>query len=273
MKEKYGGGGGSGGWAVWEIMFVLFLVLFAAVALAQQAELGLGHEKRVTIHGKHEDKRAIERLADESLDDVEIETGPKTIIKLKGRFKIDRNKPVEEAAVDFIDRHRNAFGLKNPKEELQLEDEKNKRSSILSFQQTYNGVPVWQKGIGVLVNRENNEILQIGSNLASTPDIDTTPQITKEEAIGIARADKIAKEGGEVVGPRSKLYICKNKLAYGVGFLYRSHGWRYFIDATDGRILYKCDVTSYDGTVNATGTRYTGPPDSSDNSGDTIHNY
>lgn len=75
-RIKYGG--------IWETAFVLLLVLFAAAAFA-----GQGHEKRVTIHGKHEDKRAIESLVDDSEDDIEINAGPKTIIKLKGRFKID----------------------------------------------------------------------------------------------------------------------------------------------------------------------------------------
>jgi Zn-dependent metalloprotease len=252
MRNKFRGGG-SGGSASWEIVFAILLVLIGAVAFA-----GQGHEKRVIIHGKHEDKRAIENLADDSEGDVEIDTGPKTIINIKGRFRLDLSKPVEDEAVDFIDRHRDAFGLKNPQEELKLYRKEVDKWGLtdIFYQQTYNGVPIWSSGVSVLLNR-SKEVYEIDSGNVPTPDIDTTPLITKEEAIKIATADKVAEAGGEVIEPGAALYIYNNKLAYEIFFLYKAHGWRYFIDAKNGRILYKYDRTSYDGAVNATGT-YTG---------------
>ncbi len=55
---------------IFKIAFAVLFVLPGTVAFA-----GQGHVKRVIIHGKHEDKRAIENLADDSEDDVDIDTG------------------------------------------------------------------------------------------------------------------------------------------------------------------------------------------------------
>ncbi|MGC2424823.1 MAG: PepSY domain-containing protein [Nitrospirota bacterium] len=261
-KKKVSERGGS---ASWEILFAILLVLIGAVAFA-----GQGHEKRVIIHGKHEDKRAIESLADDSEGDVEIDTGSKQVGVVQGQFEIDHSEPVDDAIVDFIDRHRDAFGLKNPKEELKRRGEKAEYGG--HFQQMYNGVPIWGHSVGVFLDKNHN-IRRINANIVPTPDIDTTPLITKEEAIKIATADRIAKIGGNIVEPLAGLWIYENKLAYEVGFLYRGHGWRYLVDAKTGSILYKADETSYDGAANATGTRYTGPPNASGNAGTQTVNF
>ena len=169
---------------IFKIAFAVLFVLIGAVAFA-----GQGHEKRVIIHGKHEDKRAIENLADDSEGDVDIDTGPKSIISVQGRFSIDHSEPIDDAIVDFIDRHRDAFGLKNPKEELKRRE---KAEYGGHFQQMYNGVPIWGHSIGVFLDKDHN-IRRINANNVPTPDIDTTPQITKEQAIKIALADRNLK--------------------------------------------------------------------------------
>ncbi|MBI5695364.1 MAG: hypothetical protein HZC51_06435, partial [Nitrospirae bacterium] len=105
----------------------LVMVLVSVVVFAGQAEMKKdkggddGKPKRI-IHGKPENRRAVEALLEESAGDAEITAGPQTISRLEGKFKIDKNKPVEEAALDFIDRHRNAFGLQYAKKEFKLSE-------------------------------------------------------------------------------------------------------------------------------------------------------
>jgi len=202
-------GEGRNSSGVWEILLAVFLVLVSAVAFAQQAEKGVEKSgpKRI-IHGKPADRRAVEMLLDESDGDAAVDAADKTIIKLKGKFKIDRNKPIEEAVVDFIDRHRNAFGLNNAKEELILnrKDSYNEGDVDLRFNQSYRGVPIW--GCEVLVHLDKTrELDNIISDNIPTPSIDTNPRITKVEAIEIAKNDKIAKEGGAIHRPLVGLYI------------------------------------------------------------------
>ncbi len=96
----------------------------------------------------------------------------------------------------------------------------------------YNGVPIWGHSIGVFLDKDHN-IRRINANNVPTPDIDTTPQITKEQAIKIALADRNLKGA---MDPRSMLYIYNNTLAYRVGFLYEGL-WVYWINAKTGKII------------------------------------
>ena len=115
--------------------------------------------KEHTIHGMKYDQHTIELLLDDSEVPAEVTADERGVKKLKGKFKLDKSKPVEEAALDFIDKHRNAFGLKDPKRELKLRDDK--PSWHMSFQQYYNDVPVWSHSIGIHLGADDEIIAGI----------------------------------------------------------------------------------------------------------------
>jgi Zn-dependent metalloprotease len=229
-----GGIKNTSGMTVFRAALALAMALVAVSAFAAQAEQGGDKDKpKRIIHGKPADRHAIEMLLDESDGDAEVAAG-KTISELKGRFKLDKSKPVEEAAVDFIDRHRNAFGLKNPKDELKLIKKvtTQKGMTYVHLQQTYNGVPVWQKIVTVHLDKDE-DIDRISSGNDPTPDIDTTPLVSADEALYIAKGNLKMPVEEKRFPSEVNLVIYENKLAYHVLLLVNE----YFIDAKDGHII------------------------------------
>jgi len=238
------------------VVFVVVLMLFAGIALAGQDGAGGNgspQAKKYNIRGKPVDRHAVEMLLDESEVDGSVEMGydGKTVKELRGRFKLDTGKLAEEAAVDFIDRHRNAFGLKNPKAELKL-IEKNKIKEGLTYihyQQALNGVPLYGNIVSVVLDKDNT-IKRIGSGNIPTPDIDTTPLITAEKAIEISRSNLPERLGGKIDSPQTELVLYSDLpiplLVYRVEFLVKYGArWQFFINAKDGKVIKKADITNY----------------------------
>ncbi|MBI5696562.1 MAG: hypothetical protein HZC51_12670, partial [Nitrospirae bacterium] len=162
----------------------------------------------------------------------------------EGKFKIDKNKPVEEAALDFIDRHRNAFGLQYAKKEFKLSEKKHRSSygdAFIHYQQIYNDIPIWGKVLTVHQNKDQDIDLIISGNIP-TPNIDTTPLITAEEAIGYAKADQNIPADVTPWPANAELMIYENLLAYMVEI----DEWRYFIDAEKGSVISKTCTTRFE---------------------------
>jgi len=274
MDKRKGVSDNSGG-AVWEVVVAVLMVLVAAVAFAQQADHGKDKDKnkenqgpRHVIHGKPENRHAIDMLLDESLDDAEV-AAEDTISELKGRFKLDKSKPEEEAAIDFIDRHRNAFGLKNPRGELRVlrkEEIKNhtktKNRTHTLFEQVFNGVPIWNKRLGVTVYE--GDITDIGGDYSLTPDINTNPLLTPTEAIEKAIADLNEEAGGKAdinggFKPTAELIIYPTAKTFKLAYLVKIStskpygAWNYYVDAKDGSIINSENTIRHIGPVNGSG--------------------
>jgi len=217
----------------------LTLTLALLLAVATVAYAGPKGRKygEHTIHGMHYDKAAIEKLLDDSEVPAEVTAYDVGVREVKGKFKLDKSAKVEDAAVDFIDQHRNAFKLKDPKKELKQRGEKFKYGA--GFQQIYNGIPVWLKGIGVSLDKDH-DIREIDANLVPTPDIDTTPLVTADEALAIAKKDLEIPPDARTWPPKMELFIFpinnrEPKLAYNVEI----EDWVYFVDAKDRSIINK----------------------------------
>ncbi|MBI5696694.1 MAG: hypothetical protein HZC51_13360, partial [Nitrospirae bacterium] len=162
----------------------------------------------------------------------------------EGKFKIDKNKPVEEAALDFIDRHRNAFGLQYAKKEFKLSEKKHRSSycdAFIHYQQIYNDIPIWGKVLTVHQNKDQDIDLIISGNIP-TPNIDTTPLITAEEAIGFAKEDLNIPADVTLWHANAELMIFEDSLTYKVEL----NDWLYFIDAKNGNIIDKENMIIYD---------------------------
>ncbi|MBI5695567.1 MAG: hypothetical protein HZC51_07500 [Nitrospirae bacterium] len=218
------------------LIVMAMMMAFASVAMPAGADETAAKPKRTIHGGDHYDIGSVERMLDESLGDADAYVHDKGIIKLKGKFPIDKNKPVEEAVLDFIDRHRNAFGLKDAKRELKQRGEKFNYGA--GFQQIYNGVPVWQKGVGVSLDKDY-DIREISANVVTTPDIDTTPLITADEAVEIVKSKEQDMRDAPVY--QQELVINENKLVYQVVL----GGWRYFVDAKSGKSYWKTEAWDF----------------------------
>jgi len=231
------------------VLPVLALVLvFASAAHAGPRVKKYGIH---TIHGKNYDRGAIEKLLDDSDGPAVVSADENVIGRLKGKFKLDKSKPVEEAAVaavDFIDRHRNAFKLKEPKKELKLrsKDIHPNGNISISLKQTFNGIPIWGKSMGVHLTKQH-DIYLIDGEYIPTPDIDTTPLITKDEALAISKQDLGIPPGASTWSPKVELilYPIPNfdpVLAYKVEI----EEWLYFVNAKNGKIITRESTIRYE---------------------------
>jgi Zn-dependent metalloprotease len=89
----------------------------------------------------------------------------------------------KEKAYSFIASRPETFRIYNPAEELELIVEKTDEQGLthLRFQQKYKGLPVW--GAQTIVHFSDNEIIYlVGGQTIATPDLNTIPAITLEEA-------------------------------------------------------------------------------------------
>ncbi len=229
---------------------ITLILVVATVALAGPKGKKYGKH---TIHGMGYDKAAIEKLLDDSEVPGEVTAYAWGIRKVNGKFKLDRAMKVEDAAVDFIDQHRNAFKLKAPKKELKLiRKENHKKGNIhVRYQQTYNGIPVWGQEIIVHINKEH-ELDHVIADNVPTPDIDTTPLISEEEAMAIVVKDLDNRAGGKAVlrhlsPPEVSLVIYSDQLAYKVwlGVDEPFGDWMYFVNAKNGGIISSEDTMRY----------------------------
>ncbi len=263
MRIKYGG--------VWGGIFVLLLVLLTAGAFAQVNAGGATKPGYNIKGGKPVDRYAIETLMDDSLVPAEVtmSRSGKIAGEVRGKFSIDTSKPLEEACLDFIDRHRDAFGLKDPKSELKLsrKDIDTSGRIHLLFQQMYNGIPIENSGVGVNLDNGKNIYLIYGGKV--TPNIDTTPLLTADEAIKIA-TDRLNKAAGgtahlntKIFKPRAELVIyplseSSFELAYYVKVSASKPlgDWFYYFDAKDGHLITMGNNLRYEGTISGSGVMW-----------------
>jgi len=192
------------------------------------------------MSGTHVDMHAVDRLMVESEAGGKVMAGDthRTLLDILGKFSLDKDAPPEDSALAFIERHRAAFGLKDPKSELKLEDNRTDKihHTHLSFQQVYKGVPVWKSLFVVHIDKDSN-IYHIVSGNVPTPDMDTTPGITDKKALDIALADRSGS--GKPSKTVADLCIYDGKLAYHVRLDYYADYWEYFMDAATGGIIKK----------------------------------
>jgi hypothetical protein len=107
-------------------MKYISIALALVLALATVAFAGARGKKygKHTIHGINYDRAAVEKLLDDSEVPGEVKAYAWGIREVKGRFKLDKSMKLEDAMLDFVDRHRNAFKLKDPKNELKQRGQK-----------------------------------------------------------------------------------------------------------------------------------------------------
>lgn len=157
-----------------------------------------------------------------------------------------------EKAYQLFELHKDVFGIKDPRQELIYRDERHRygpgKVSVITFNQRANGIDVFASEYHVHFNREG-EINGVNGDIF--PDaylVDTTPTISKEEAVAVAfNQPSISYYNQfpsfvESIDPDSvsSLYIIEHEGEYHLAWCVNiSYAARYYIDAHDGTYIWE----------------------------------
>lgn len=197
--------------------------------------------------------------------DLNQDLVPRYFEKEKSHLKSAPIQTHEEQFYSFHNSSRQITKLSDPNKQLKILGSHTDNLGIthVKAQQYFKGVKVYGAEsfvhIGSAKNIFNGHIYEIKES------VNTTPSISKTDALNIVVADLSAKttvkelstKQKEILNydsPQSNLIIYENKLAYEItirpNFLQE---WRYFIDAQNGAIINEFNNTNSDGPTTATG--------------------
>jgi hypothetical protein len=172
--------------------FVIFSLLISGSAHAAD-------EHFVRYYGEHEivgsptDVEAVKTMLDESvIPSRAVADG--FISRLDGEFPIDPDKRRSEAIIDFVSRHRAAFGLMDPREEIGILLEE---PAKVPFQEERAGQPADMSLFVQFISRESSahrlrvytvedSIVRVESDLKPTFDYAAMPKTSPYEALNRA---------------------------------------------------------------------------------------
>lgn len=127
---------------------------------------------------------------------------------------------------------------------------KGNAGEVLRYQQSLNGVPVYQSEVVLKYNKQNQLSFTETSSVKKIENIDTNPSITSEQAL--AKGLQAAKLSGNLTEQDSKLYVyltddAQTKLVYRVvqkSFDDRGT-WETMVDAKTGDVISVKDINIY----------------------------
>lgn len=182
---------------------------------------------------------AVERLLSESLVEPMVRLMPADmrVRELKGRFPLKEAQRVDRALMDFIVRHRDAFGLSEPGAELLVSRvETAEGASRVVFQQLYKGIPIWGRKLVMDVNADGELVVAV-SRVGRVKDIRTGPAVSGEEAVRTVEAEWVKSRKGDLPPCARELVIYRGALAYNVKVPEDEAVYNFFVDALDGRLV------------------------------------
>jgi len=197
--------------------------------------------------------------------DIRLASSTGTIKSLKGSYTLSPQKDVSDSVLYFMDTHRQSFGLSSPKDEMKLvgRNVTKQGNTHLRYQQTLNGIPVWNRQVLAKVDG-NNALVNIRADYVQTPQVGTTPTITAEQAIKAAEADLTAtgQMGPYMKNPSAELVIYPSMGRMILSYFVQVHvsapagRWFYFIDAATGSVVrsYNNIQTTSGGPISGSGT-------------------
>jgi len=177
--------------------------------------------------------------------------GTPAFIKLSKRTRTS-NKNIknlsgyQSAAEKFLTDNRILLKLSDPKKELVQKRRWMDRLGTKHFryQQTYNGIPLWGKELMVHLN-ESDSVYLCQGRYEPTPELlDTTPEITVEQALEAA-GDHLGITTNGHYPPKTELVIYTasdggKTLAYKVDISPSlDQRWLYFVDADTGAVIHR----------------------------------
>lgn len=183
-----------------------------------------------------------------------------------------------ENALAFLRNNYKLFQLRPDISDLQVEsvDGQGISNYFISLQQTVNGVPVFDRGIGITVQPYDRDytlrgVMRINNSYIPNLNIPTTPLLTEDEIIAIAQEDSLKNPVRRPNGitPTPPFFVTRPNLVLGIQALpnkppvlvyqftmnVTEGGFHtaYVIDANTGAVISAADPAVYDGYVTGKG--------------------
>lgn len=156
---------------------------------------------------------------------------------------------VEHLSRDFVDRHYDLLNVYE-KDLLLKRNERHGRQWYVSFQETYNNIPVYNAGVELRYSAVTGQLILFGSDAYKDIDVPVTPLISIDTAHEIAKNDASFNEARDqiretqlIIFPIASEDGTEYYLSYMVSIFTESppHLWIYIINAVDGSIITKWD--------------------------------
>jgi hypothetical protein len=149
----------------------------------------------------------------------------------------------EEDATFLLDIYAPLFGMDEDVDIRLTRDRSDSRSNIFNFGQFHNGIRVSEAGWSVKSCRETGNVTTVINSYVANLNIETTPQITVEEAVQIAMSEHDIiglNENGE-----TELYIFYDRNSNAVPQLF----WEFYVTATYEANIRKVIVNAITGEI------------------------
>jgi Zn-dependent metalloprotease len=174
------------------------------------------------------DPDGIQRLKDNSGHNAKVSvsdaTGAARFVSFGAGVKGDLMRSssaasASEKSSDFINSYAGIFGLKNADHELKLKHQKEDSNGgkHLTFEQVYNGVPVFAGLLKTHVDSEGN-LAAVNGTIVPEITVDPNPSKTGSEAaaVALAKVTEDLEEDSSLSARSTNLYIYRTGLAQGV---------------------------------------------------------
>ncbi len=167
------------------------------------------------------------------------------------QFRILKDKGLYgDAVCQLLQSWRRLLKIDDPRREFEITSEKIDDLGFkhVEFQQVLNGIAIWGRSMSVHLNENNQVYLLHGHYEPTLKNVDTTPNLSAQEAAERAISEAPGGEEGWRAEER-KLFIFMvgaqtPRLAYRItlvrGLMRREY---YFVDARDSKILHKLSGT------------------------------
>src|SRR5215471_16757761 len=152
------------------------------------------------------------QLSSEARKDLQVvmdDTGlPKTVFNRKEPLSAPRSGESDSIARDFLSDHATMFGLnKSQIVEMKLENkDDDEGATFLNYEQTIDGIPVFQGQVQVAVNSEG-QVMSVNEGLViPNSSMNTTPRLSESEGLAQAflSAGRLAPSSFEVMQNRQE---------------------------------------------------------------------
>ena len=230
------------------ILFLIIIILLMGIAhansLSDKLKQKYGKDWSLEIGEKNGYNRRMIGYNVDVRNKIDDETN-----KMMGNSLMPIDSSAKEQAIDkilrdFIRTNLDILAVdESNMEKVNFEYDKlaNKESSgnwYLHYQQTYHGIPVYNSFVNVIT--VNDKIVSVSSNFYQNINISETPILSKEQALDLVKHD-LNNINIEPINISLLIYTDESEIQpiYHLSWYFLLDGWRYFIDANDGSILYK----------------------------------
>jgi Zn-dependent metalloprotease len=253
-------------WLIAAVMVLCPTLVCAQYYPGRITEYTIGRplEKKLVKIATKAQLNAVERMRSESKEPLDIKYNENSVPYLiSGKFTIGTKASAgEEAAVKkFLNEHKDIFRMRDAEGELRTRSNEIDRSGLrtIRFAQQHNGISVYGGDLVANFDKEGN-LTSVNGNYLPEISVDTTPAITAEEAVGVAKGARglIDDDIHNTIGPELMIYPVDGAyhLAWCLTLVAKRPfaEWKCFVDAKTGTIIDKWNDTKYQTAATLTGS-------------------